>query len=794
MVSSTHLNAIGKQRQKDDPDMSGAPDLGRASLFYKAVLHLFGKLVQAANNIHPPPLPRALLDKYMAELYRLHLWGDEFSASSTELDKHLTKSVKLHDSVLLILEQLSRALRFDLTQLLAPSLLPDDALDDALRKMDGLQKALCKTERASSEDSDCDDDESLTGSENLGLSGESILEDITTYVDCLMDLHDVLNSPALGGISRQKLVSEQLEEATDGSNDDAGVADTSNDTKNFCLKIKFDENNTHSQKDFGGGISGVTQPSSSHHHSISEEYSAPKVPRSGPPALGAADSKTVGSIMSAEIIEATVPTSMEDQAWMWVLDEGTIVVSFPQVFRLGKKELSQIGLNQSILGRLEWDGKNKIKSIYDLALVVFEACVNTPFGPTKTDGSSERAIDKYAEAISTLTNHHTTSFQHVRNWTQNASTAYRSKAKSTGRSQPDPLHVPLDISSDRKALYELRDIIDELQSIMDTQSRRRKVIKLFCKHVKDILGLEGSDKHGYISDQKFTTDLTRHHSDGRCTRAAREGFAISLDGKIVQFNRGQSPLVVDKQLMNSRSEERTKKPESRSQSQEEEEPRLDECLGGKPDGDHRRREQLDWFRVKSQQALSDLEDHIDGLEGLRKAADNTAKSINDLMGLKLQQFSVIEAWQSVKQAEEAVRQGRATRVFTITTFIFLPISFASSIFGMGGVDFGGTGDSMTLYEQLRYIAPVSSAVIFLSVVIAFNKLLRSFVWALLTYTWLLLKSQIYWILHKFGEEWYSGSTLVRKTAEEMVQRIRQDMEAIQNAQKRREGGGQTWRI
>jgi hypothetical protein len=45
--------------------------------------------------------------------------------------------------------------------------------------------------------------------------------------------------------------------------------------------------------------------------------------------------------------------------------------------------------------------------------------------------------------------------------------------------------------------------------------------------------------------------------------------------------------------------------------------------------------------------------------------------LNDLLALKQQQASVVQAWQSVKQSEEAVSQGRAIMVFTIVTIFFV---------------------------------------------------------------------------------------------------------------------------
>ncbi|KAK4162354.1 hypothetical protein QBC43DRAFT_336412 [Cladorrhinum sp. PSN259] len=195
MASSTQSPSVEIWRQRSYSDISIAPNLGHASLFYRAILHLFGKLVQAAKELNPPELPRTLVDNYAAELYRLYLWGDGFSTSDGELDKNLTKSVNLRDSVLLILEQLSRALRFDLMQLLSGSILPNSTLDEALNNLDSLQNFICDIESSNDVDPEWDE-ESLASSENSEQSGEGILEDIITYIDCLMDLNDALESPA----------------------------------------------------------------------------------------------------------------------------------------------------------------------------------------------------------------------------------------------------------------------------------------------------------------------------------------------------------------------------------------------------------------------------------------------------------------------------------------------------------------------------------------------------------------------------------------------------------------------
>lgn len=39
--------------------------------------------------------------------------------------------------------------------------------------------------------------------------------------------------------------------------------------------------------------------------------------------------------------------------------------------------------------------------------------------------------------------------------------------------------------------------------------------------------------------------------------------------------------------------------------------------------------------------------------------------------MKQQQASVVQAWQSIRHGEEAVKQGRAVMIFTVITIIFV---------------------------------------------------------------------------------------------------------------------------
>ncbi|KAK4175046.1 hypothetical protein QBC36DRAFT_332283 [Triangularia setosa] len=410
---------------------------------------------------------------------------------------------------------------------------------------------------------------------------------------------------------------------------------------------------------------------------------------------------------------------MVDQLWMWVLDEKTIITSFPKRYGFNKQDLS--GVHKSIRMRLKSARKNQVRSVYDLALIILDECCNTFFDRTKTEDSQPQVMDIFSESIGNVTNQHTISFQHVWHWTQKASKIYRSRSKYIDSSD---LHVPLlDIHPEGKLQREVKDIIDELDIMIHVHRKQREVTKRFCKHVEHILDPDGQWREG--------TD---------------------------QYDQRMPPRVPNNTIDNLEKYQKRKE----------------------------RHDQLLWFRMQSQELLAEVDDRLDELEGLKKGAESTAQSVNDLLSLKQQQASVVQAWESVKQAEEAVRQGRAIMMFTVITIIFLPLSFIASIFGMNNYEFGGSDNLWSVYDQLEFILPISFGVIFVSVVIAFSNLLRAFIWSLfkLVSTSFLIYSGLYRFWLTFSDEWCSTSMMQKteKMVQDMKDKVRRTKKQRRNQQ------------
>lgn len=90
---------------------------------------------------------------------------------------------------------------------------------------------------------------------------------------------------------------------------------------------------------------------------------------------------------------------MVDQLWMWVLDRNTIITCFPE--RYGANKHGTSGIHESIQMRIS-EGGIRIRSVFDLALVIFEECSNTFFDRTRTTNKQPQVLDEFSEAIENI--------------------------------------------------------------------------------------------------------------------------------------------------------------------------------------------------------------------------------------------------------------------------------------------------------------------------------------------------------------------------------------------------------
>jgi len=90
---------------------------------------------------------------------------------------------------------------------------------------------------------------------------------------------------------------------------------------------------------------------------------------------------------------------MVDQLWMWILDEQTILTCFPQ--RYGIVGTDHSGVHHTIITRLknQFDHANRIRSVWELGLVILRGCFNTIFDRTKGPDARPAVMDIFAESM-----------------------------------------------------------------------------------------------------------------------------------------------------------------------------------------------------------------------------------------------------------------------------------------------------------------------------------------------------------------------------------------------------------
>ncbi|ETS74206.1 hypothetical protein PFICI_14072 [Pestalotiopsis fici W106-1] len=373
---------------------------------------------------------------------------------------------------------------------------------------------------------------------------------------------------------------------------------------------------------------------------------------------------------------------MVDQLWMWILDANTIITCFPKRYGANKHDSS--GVHKSIRTRIGDKRHQQVKSVFDLALIIFEECSNTFFDRTRTTDKQPEVLDAFSESIGNIMHKQTLAFGRLWRWTEEARKIYKSRTRLAG----SKLHVPLlDITPEGELEKEIKDILEELGIMIHINKTHRDVLKQFITHVKHIL-----DPHSEFTGKEAGVDASKK----------RIGLLRKTSAnKVPKFSANANEETVQEQ-----------------------------------------KNIFDWFNINADETRTRVDDRIEQLEELQRSAQITASSVKDLLELKQQQAGVVQAWQSVRQSDEANAQGRAIMVFTIVTIVFLPLSFMSSLFGMNTIEFGGDGNLMHLGDQFRYIAGISAPIIFLTLVFSLNSWTRSALAGLFKYSFLWLSARI----------------------------------------------------
>ncbi|KAK6605454.1 ankyrin repeat protein [Botrytis cinerea] len=345
------------------------------------------------------------------------------------------------------------------------------------------------------------------------------------------------------------------------------------------------------------------------------------------------------------IINGSTRVVMVDQLWMYILDEHTIITSFPK--RLGRNKPDSSGVHRCIRDRLEHLRPGQINSVYDLAHLIINECSMVFFDRTKPTDERPEVLDIFADAIGYISEMKTSSFELF--WRH-----LKKLSSQRLKISPKTARLYLNINPEGVLLQEAHDIIEELKMMSRINMQQLQVTQAFSKALETI--------NGQIEPMQEMSDLLSLMLDEMrkkgpwYSNGMPKGGMSPAEDTSTKFKKFMIKHTIDRSL----------------------------------------------------ELVDTISHHHTELHQLEDSAREIADQLRDLLTLKQQQASIIEATASLDRADESVHQGRSIMIFTVITIIFLPLSFMSSIFGMNAVEFTGPSNSvMGIREQFEFMFPIS---------------------------------------------------------------------------------------
>ncbi|GIJ98776.1 hypothetical protein Aspvir_000897 [Aspergillus viridinutans] len=178
---------------------------------------------------------------------------------------------------------------------------------------------------------------------------------------------------------------------------------------------------------------------------------------------------------------------MVDQLWLWILDQRTVVTFFPnqEATTSEGKLYEQANLHNSIYNELNGDLARRFETAGDLAALIVQHAVTVLLD--RTLHHDLQVLRIFEESISILTESVTKSFKRFRsrgftiNPAQHNKTADGRTMTEAERDERD-IHVARQNREDLSALLELRDIMDELGTIMKLLEQQTTTVKTMARY------------------------------------------------------------------------------------------------------------------------------------------------------------------------------------------------------------------------------------------------------------------------------------------------------------------------
>ncbi|KAL4807295.1 hypothetical protein BDV18DRAFT_137389 [Aspergillus unguis] len=236
---------------------------------------------------------------------------------------------------------------------------------------------------------------------------------------------------------------------------------------------------------------------------------------------------------------------MVDQLWLWIVDHKTVVTFFPkqEPTTTEGKFYEQTNLFNSIYNELNGDLARRFETAGDLAALIVLHAVTVLFD--RTLHNDLQILRIFEESISILTELTTKSFKQFRNrgfvtkpaeYNKTAEGKLMTAAEREERDRESAIQNRNDLSS----MLELRDIVDELGTIMKLLEQQTTTIKDMVKYFEH----RGYGKRFILASLDRLDEYRSHINEMRENAiAAQKGVENLLDLKQKQANVDESRLA-----------------------------------------------------------------------------------------------------------------------------------------------------------------------------------------------------------------------------------------------------------
>ncbi|KAI1653377.1 hypothetical protein F4813DRAFT_374522 [Daldinia decipiens] len=191
---------------------------------------------------------------------------------------------------------------------------------------------------------------------------------------------------------------------------------------------------------------------------------------------------------------------MVDQLWMWILDAKTIITCFPNQYGSNRQDSSAV--HESIRDRIQEVNPEQIRTVFDLGLIIIEACVGSLFNRPRVTSLQPQVIDVFSKAIGNAIHKQTIISDRLWRWARDARQIYNSNW------DVDTLELMtlIDIYPEGQLELDLKDIVEELDIMIHITKVHKEMIAAFTTNAQSLLG-----PIGRFGDS-IKSKITDHHS------------------------------------------------------------------------------------------------------------------------------------------------------------------------------------------------------------------------------------------------------------------------------------------